>query len=146
MNDTEVEGMSVDAKLILKGVEPFSIDVVGAFVLDTISMRDTEVEGMSVDAKLILKGVVVLEFGLEAYVGKASFSVEPVVGETVLVFKEFVEAVEEEYDAFVWESCVKDSVSRGTNVFSKVVDLIAVEPPSEVDFVVNVTRSVVTVV
>ena len=54
--------------------------------------------------------VVVLEFGLEAYVGKASFSVEPVVGENVLVFKEFVEAVEEEYDSFVWESCVKDSV------------------------------------
>ena len=36
MKDTEVEGMSVDAKLILKGVEPFSIDVVGGFVVDSV--------------------------------------------------------------------------------------------------------------
>ena len=30
--DTEVVGMSVEAKLILNGVEPFSMDVVGRFV------------------------------------------------------------------------------------------------------------------
>ena len=45
--------MSVEAKLILNGVEPFSIDVVGRFVVEP----DTEVEGMSVEAKLILNGV-----------------------------------------------------------------------------------------
>ena len=33
MVETEVVGMSVEAKLILKVVEPFSVDVVGMFVV-----------------------------------------------------------------------------------------------------------------
>ena len=53
----EVVVVSVDAILILKDVEPFSIDIVGGFVVDSVRMKGTEVEGMSVDAKLILKGV-----------------------------------------------------------------------------------------
>ena len=36
MVETEVVGMSVKAKLILKGVEPFSIDVVGRFVVEPV--------------------------------------------------------------------------------------------------------------
>ena len=33
---TKVVVMSVDAELILKGVEPFSIDIVGGFVVDPV--------------------------------------------------------------------------------------------------------------
>ena len=33
---TEVVGMSVEAKLILKVVVPFSVDVVGRFVVDPV--------------------------------------------------------------------------------------------------------------
>ena len=39
MVETEVVGMSVEAKLILKGVEPFSVDVVdvvGSFVVEPV--------------------------------------------------------------------------------------------------------------
>ena len=36
MIGTEVVGLSVEAKLILKGVEPFSIDVGGRFVVELV--------------------------------------------------------------------------------------------------------------
>ena len=36
MLETEVVGMSVEAKLILKVVEPFSVDVVGWFVVELV--------------------------------------------------------------------------------------------------------------
>ena len=36
MVEPEVVGMSVEAKLILKGVEPFSVDVVGSFVVEPV--------------------------------------------------------------------------------------------------------------
>ena len=36
MVETEVVGMSVEAKLILKVVEPFSVDVVGRFVVEPV--------------------------------------------------------------------------------------------------------------
>ena len=36
MVETEVVGMSIEAKLILKGVEPFSKDVVVGFVVGPV--------------------------------------------------------------------------------------------------------------
>ena len=36
MVGTEVVGMSVEAKLILKGVEPFSVGIVGRFVVEPV--------------------------------------------------------------------------------------------------------------
>ena len=36
MVETEVVGMSVEAKLILKVVEPLSVDVVGSFVVESV--------------------------------------------------------------------------------------------------------------
>ena len=36
MVETEVVGMSIEAKLILKVVEPFSVDVVGRFAVESV--------------------------------------------------------------------------------------------------------------
>ena len=69
----EVVVVSVENKLILNGVEPFSKDVVGRFVVEPVGIVETEVVGMSVEAKLILKGVE--PFSVDVV---GSFVVEPV--------------------------------------------------------------------
>ena len=49
--------MSVEDKVILKGVDPFSMDAVDAFIVETVSLRSPTVVFVPVENKLDLDGV-----------------------------------------------------------------------------------------